>query len=134
MNAKKLLLLPLVLIACSSNQTKNEEMEKAEKAKKTQYRKEVSIASSKLYDKKYKKWNCQTLESRHSKIKSRLDRLMDKDKETREISSERKKKLDIALSAIDMAMDTCEDDPALLKKEKDGVTINNENNININNN
>ena len=131
-------LMPMMIAACSSGQTRNERMaeeKQAREEKERQYRKEVGMAGDKLYKRKYKKYNCQRLESMHEKTKSRLDRLMDRAEETsREISSERKKRLDIVLSAIDTAMDTCEDDPALMKKEKEGVTINNENNININNN
>ena len=125
-------LLPIMIVACSGNQTQNEEMAKAKKEQERQYREEVSKAGSKLYSKKYKKWNCQRLESMESKTKSRLDKLMDR--EVSSINHERKKRLDVTLAAIDMAMDTCENDPALMKKEKDGYTINNENNININNN
>ena len=127
--------LSIMIVACSGNQTKNEEMARAKKEQERQYRKEVGMAGSKLYKKKYRKYNCQRLESMQEKTKSRLEKLMDhSDEISGDIGSERKKRLDITLSAIDMAMDTCEDDPALMKKEKEGVTINNENNININNN
>ena len=136
MQTKIFLLLPIIIIAaCSGNQTRNEEMARAKKEQERQYQKEVSSAGNKLYKKKYKKYNCQRLESVYEKTKSRLDKLTERSYEaSRDISSERKKRLDVTLAAIDMAMDTCEDDPALMKKEKEGFTINNENNININNN
>ena len=121
---KTILLVLITLIAsCSSSQTKKENVE---------YKKEVRKEAKQLYKRKYRKWNCQRLESMNTRTRGRLERLAEK--ENSKIDIERKKMLDATLYAIEMAMDTCEDDPALMEKEKKGFSINNENNININNN
>ena len=125
-------LVLMVVVSCSSN-VKNGEDERVGNAK---YKRDVSVEGNRLYEKKYKKWKCQDLEPVHSKTKSRLGKVLEESgagKELQEINFERKRKLDIRLSALDMAMDTCEDDAPLPKDNGEKPTINNENTININN-
>ena len=116
------------IFSCSSSQLK-------EKQKRTAYEKEVISKGNKLYEKKYKRWKCSKLESSQSKIKSSLDKILEKiseNKELEDVYMSRRKKLDISLNAIEMALDTCEDDTKKDASMQGENIINN--NININNN
>ena len=65
-----------MIVACSSKQTQNKEMARAKREQERQYGEGVSKASGRPYNKKYKKWNCQRLESMEEKTKSRLNKLI----------------------------------------------------------